>query len=137
MIFMSRCIALLKDNQATSIIRKLILVIILNAIDGVLTYISLYYQYAVELNPISDAFIHEFWGLIIYKITLPTLMIIVGIYGIKKSSERREERGIPSNENSFKVANVSTNIGLVVYTLILLNHFIVLGQLVHFLLFVL
>lgn len=112
----------LKDSTSTNVTFKLRMIILLNAIDGILTYISLYYNYATEENPIADLFIHDFNLMILFKILIPTLLIVMAMVAIYNKGVKR-----PIFVNSL----VTT--GLIVYALILLNHFYVLSRLVHYL----
>ncbi len=119
---MSAIVKTIKDNTMRSVVFKLVIITILNALDGILTYISLYYNYATEENPLVDLFIHDFGLMMLFKIFVPTAFIaiaIVAIYGkgIKK----------PVFVNSL------VTVGLMVYVFILLNHFYVLGRWAHYL----
>lgn len=119
---MTAIVKTLKDNTTRSVIFKLVIITFLNAVDGILTYISLYYNYATEENPLVDLFIHDFGLMMLFKIFIPTALIfiaIVAIYG----------KGI---KKPLFVNSVVT-MGLMVYMFILLNHFYVLSRWAHYL----
>lgn len=112
----------LKDTTMRGVVFKLVIITILNALDGILTYISLYYNYATEENPLVDLFIHDFGLMLLFKIFVPTALIVIAIVAIYGKGIRR-----PVFVNSL------VTMGLMVYTAILLNHFYVLGRFAHYL----
>lgn len=98
---------------------KLALLILLNALDGILTYVGIAYGYAIELNPITKSFMHDFGLVLLIKILLPTVLIASAMYYLQKSI---------IHHVYFIRALINT--AVIIYTFLLCNHFFVLYQLV-------
>jgi uncharacterized membrane protein len=118
----SSIVGVLKESTKSSISKKLYALILLNALDGILTYISLYYGYAIELNPIAKGFVENLGLVLFIKISIPSILLWVAANAMMVLQLRR-----PLFVNRF------VNFGVLVYTFILFNHLYILLRVFHYL----
>lgn len=110
---------IIKNKIVTPTIpQQLYIILILNYIDGILTYIGIKYQYAIEMNPVTNLFIGNMWYMILLKLMLPTVLIMLALWRIKQT-------GV----SNIRLSTIVVNIGLWLYVFITLNHVYVLIQL--------
>lgn len=92
-----------------------IIIMILNFIDGILTYLGIYFGYAYEKNALIVDIMSNLYGVLFIKLLLPTLLLFM-VYKI-----------ISQNQIStfIKILIIAA---LVAYMFIFLNHIYVLIQ---------
>jgi Domain of unknown function (DUF5658) len=96
---------------------QIILIALLNIADGILTYISVSEGYAVEKNPIVQAFIENPGMVLLWKILLPSLLLAMSYLLITRTDVGKEKwiRWMISGT-------------LAVYVFLFINHLFVLTQ---------
>ncbi|MDP4095098.1 MAG: DUF5658 family protein [Bacillota bacterium] len=99
---------------------KIFCIIILNAIDGILTYIGVSSGYAVELNRIMIGVVSDFWKLVLVKILTPTVLLILIAYLMNKFSYKK-----------MKLASAFINICFGAYIVVMFIHMVCLGMLFY------
>lgn len=101
---------------------KIPLIIVLNVLDGILTYLGITYGYASEINPITKLFIADINMVFMVKMLLPTLLFAL-IYTIIDDKKMY----FPNFMNKIFTT------ALIVYVFITLNHVFVLTQYFNYL----
>lgn len=114
----------IKDTSKTSVSSKLLFILLLNALDGILTYISVTQGYAIELNPIVITFVESIQWIMIVKISIPSLLILVGVFFLRK---------MKLSKPAF--INFIVNFTLFIYLFVLLNHMYIFIRVIQFLVF--
>jgi hypothetical protein len=100
--------------------KKIFYIFVLNAIDGILTYIGVSNNYTFEANKLMVSVVSNFNKMLLFKIFIPSLMLALVAYAINKNDSVK-----------MPIARFLINISFLVYTLVLFFHFIWIGMLLY------
>jgi hypothetical protein len=114
----------IKDTSRASVASKLLFIVLLNALDGILTYISIIQGYAIELNPLVVQFVDNLTWILIFKIFIPSAMILSSVLFLKKSKLTKP-----------LLINNIVNFALFIYSFVLMNHIYINIRFFHYLMF--
>jgi hypothetical protein len=114
----------IKDTSSSSVASKLLFIVLLNVLDGILTYISITQGYAVELNPIVIQFVDSLTWVLIFKISIPSALILLSVLFLKKSKLTKP-----------LLINAIVNFALFIYIFVLMNHIYINIRFFHYLMF--
>jgi hypothetical protein len=115
----SDCIST-KNTLVKKTNKKLVLILILNITDGLLTYIGVSNNYAVEVNILMASVVTDFGRLLIYKLLLPSALILFVAFIINKY-----------DYSKMTIARLFINLCFGLYICVLMLHIVWIGKLLN------
>lgn len=102
-------------NTVEKFKKKIYLIMFMNIIDGLATYVGVTYYGTTEMNKIMVNVVDNIRNLLIFKIFIPTILLSIVLIVINKYQSKFQNK-------KFKLSMSFINICFVIYTIAMLFH---------------